>query len=136
MALLKMMKGETLQFQLEGDLYEAGSSPITQALASLKELFAKNVGSPKKAKLVVTSQRILMLKEQKICWCITGLREYQVMMPSSVQLVGYRRTTLCGCFPRFHLFIQGLTKTYDFPLKNVKETEVDGYVAKLYLALK
>jgi len=133
---LALLPGEEVVFQLEGDVYGGGANPITQAVARLTAAIQKILGTKRKATLVVTNQRVLEYQELIVCWCIPSATNLKVVLPHSVQEVGYSRTTTCGFFPYFNLYYQSFTQNTVFPIKGGSDEQLKDYVSKFYAAIQ
>lgn len=133
---LFLLPGEEVAFQLEGDVYGGGANPVSQAIARFIGFFQRLLGTKLKATLVVTNKRVIQYRERITCWCIPTATDFKVILPQSIQEVGYRQVTTCGCFPYFTLYYKSIVEAINFPIKGGSQETLADYVAKFYSAIK
>lgn len=133
---LSLEKGETVVFQLEGDVFAAGANPVLQQLAMIRAFILKLLGTKIKATLVVTDQRVIEYRELITCWCVPTSVDLKVVLPHSVKEVGYTQRTTCGCCSFFTLYYEAFTQKTAFPIKGGTVEQMNEYVSSFYKALK
>jgi hypothetical protein len=133
---IQLLPGEEVAFEIDADVLRAGTDPVAQLIARIGVFFAKIFGHKEKAKLIVTTKRVVQVTHVIDWYCIPKKTLYQVIMPSSVKEVGYYvQTACCGMMKSFRFYYQGLTESSAFDIKGGNDKILADYVAKFYAAL-
>ena len=119
---LMLAENEQLVMEIEAELWATSSNPIARAYGSIIKVIAMILGFRQKGYLIITDKRVVEVKTQINCWCITTGRQVKYVLPSSVKEIGYDRAATCGCFcPAYHLYYEAFTQRTSVLLKDADE---------------
>jgi hypothetical protein len=110
---------EKLVMEIESELWLTSTNLIARLLAGFFRIVATILGTKLKAFLIITDKRVIEIRNQVICWCITAGNQVQYVLPSSVKEIGYSRAGICCKV--YKLYYQSHTQLSSFVLKDVDE---------------
>jgi hypothetical protein len=119
---ITLAEDEKLVMEIEAELWATSSNPIAQFIGAIHKIIAMIFGFRQKSFLIITDQRVVEVRTQIHCWCITTGRQVKYVLPSSVKEIGYTRSATCGFFcPAYHLYYEGFTQRTNVLLKGADE---------------
>lgn len=126
---ISLLPGEQVVFQIEADFWNVGNNPIQKALGKFIKILNKFLGTSIKGQLIVTNQRVIEVREDIHCYCISAGKSMKVVMPHSIKEVGYRMTRVCGLFcPVYTLYYEGHTQSTEIQVADGDEDEMVKYI--------
>lgn len=82
--------GEEVVSHLEGNAYNLSPNIFMRIASLIERVFAILVGCPKKAHVVVTNRRVIVIEIQKFLWFFIGSANAKSVMPRSIGSLGYQ----------------------------------------------
>jgi hypothetical protein len=89
---MPLESGEEIVCHLEGDAYSVSPNIFVRIFAFIERIFAILIGSPKKAHVIVTNRRVIIVEIQKFLWFFIGSTNAKSVMPRSIGSLGYQFT--------------------------------------------
>lgn len=81
--------GEIVTCHLEGNAYNVSPNIIARLFGFIERILSIILGSPKKAHVIVTDRRVILIEVQKMFWFFTGSISAKSIMPRSIGSLGY-----------------------------------------------
>lgn len=133
-----LSEGEELVVELEAELWAASSNIIARIFGFIARIFALIFGIKRKGFVVVTTKRIIEVRQNIACWCFNTGKEVKYVLPSSVKEVGYIKTgTFCGCCCQaYSLYYDAFTQRTAIQLKGMHEAETINLVNTFYKTIQ
>ena len=117
-----LAEDEKLVMEIEAELWATSSNPIARLMGAILKIIAMIFGFRVKGFLIITDKRVVEVKTNVACWCITVGRQVKYVLPSSVKEIGYtRKATCCFFCPAYHLYYEGFTQHTEVLLKGSDE---------------
>jgi hypothetical protein len=82
--------GEEVICHLEGNAYNISSNIILRIAGFIERIVAILIGCPKKAHVIVTNRRVIIIEIQKFLWFFIGSASAKSVMPRSIGSLGYQ----------------------------------------------
>ena len=133
---IALAENENLVMEIEAELWATSSNPISRLFGGINRIISKIFGFRKTGFLIITDKRVIEVKTQIYCWCITTGRQVKYVLPSSVKEIGYNRAATCGCFcPVYHLYYESFTQLTQVQLKGADEKDALQAANAFYAAI-
>lgn len=130
--------GEELIVELEAELWAGSSNAIARFFGEIARIFALLLGIKKRGYVVITSKRVIEVRQSIACWVFNTGKEIKYVLPSSVKEVGYiKEGTVCGCFCQaYSLYYDAFTQRTAIQLKGMHEAEAVDLVNTFYKTIQ
>ncbi len=86
---MPLKEGEEILSTLEGDSYNTSPDILSRMLGSIIRIISIITGSRKKALIVCTNSRLIIIETQKLLFFIDNSVSSRSFTPRSIQVVGY-----------------------------------------------
>lgn len=87
---MPLESGEEVVCYLEGDANNISPSIFARLLSFFESIISWLLGSPKKAHVIVTNRRMIVIEIQKFLWIFIGSTSATSVMPRSIGSLGYQ----------------------------------------------
>lgn len=87
---MPLESGEEVVCHLEGNAYNLSPSIFARMLGFIERIIAILTGCPKKAHVIVTNRRVIIIEIQKLFWFFIGSANAKSVMPRSIGTLGYQ----------------------------------------------
>jgi hypothetical protein len=126
---ISLLPDEQLVFQIEADFWNVGNNPLQKALGKFVKTINKILGTSIRGQLIVTNKRVIEVREDISCYCISAGKSMKVVMPHSIKEVGYKMTRVCGLFcPVYTLYYEGHTQSTEIQVADGSEADMVRYI--------
>lgn len=131
LAQVDLLAGEQVVYTLQADGFFLGAHPIAKLIAALQAFLVTLTGGYIRIFLVVTNQRLLVLKQTQV-WCGCGrLRGVQAIALAGIKEVGSsKETQLCFVHTRT-IQVQSMTQLFNLVVKKLGDAEIRHFVTNL-----
>ncbi len=82
--------GEEIICHIEGNAYNISPNIFARLFGFIEKIFSILTGSPKRAHVITTNRRVIVIEIQKMFWIFTGSINAQSVMPRSIGSLGYQ----------------------------------------------
>ena len=126
-----MLSGEQVVYTLQADGFFLGANPIAKMVAALQAFLVTLTGGYLRIFLVVTNQRLLVIKRAQV-WCgCTRVRAVHTVALAGVKEVGSAKETHM-CFVNTRVVqVQSMTQMYNLVVKKLGDAEIRSFVTNL-----
>ncbi len=133
-----LSEGEELVVELEAELWASSSNIIARFFGAIQRIFALLLGNRRKGYVILTTKRVIEVRQDIACWCINKSKGVKYVLPSSVKEVGYIKTgTFCGCCCQaYRLYYEAFTQRTSILLKGMNEAETVNLVNIFYKTIQ
>lgn len=87
---MPLESGEEVICHLEGNAYNVSPSIFSRLVGFVDSVISLVIGSPKKAHVIVTNRRVIVIEIQKFLWIFIGYTSATSVMPRSIGSLGYQ----------------------------------------------
>ena len=130
-----LLAGEQVMFVLQADGFFLGASPIAKAIAAFQAFLVTLTGGYIRTFLVVTSQRLLVIKSNQL-WCGCGrVRAVHTVALAGVKEVGSAKETQMCCVHTRVVSVQSMTQAFNVVVKKQSDAEIRNFVTNLSAVL-
>ena len=132
-----LAEGEKLVIELEAELWATSQNPIAKAIGAIQKFCALLIGNKRKGYVIITDKRVVVIRQDKMCWCLNAGKFVKYVLPSSVKEVGYlQKGSFLGCFCQsFYLYYDSFTDHSEVLLPISEEKEAQAIVEAFYKAI-
>ena len=124
-----LLPDEQLVFKIEADFWNVGNNPIQKAIGKFVKFINLILGTSIRGHLVVTNKRIIELREDINCYCISAGKSMKVVTPHSIKEVGYKMKRVCGLFcPVYYLYYEGHTQSTEIQVADGSEADMIKFI--------
>jgi hypothetical protein len=126
-----LLAGEQVMFVLQADGFFLGASPLAKAFAAFQAFMVTLTGGHIRIFLVVTNQRLLVIKSNAI-WCGCGrVRAVHTVALAGVKEVGSTKETQMCCVHTRVVSVQSMTQVFNVVVKKQSDAEIRNFVTNL-----
>lgn len=135
MAQVDLLQGEQVYYTLQADGFFLGANPIAKLMAAITAFFVALTGGHIRIFLVVTNQRLLVIKSTQV-WCGCGrVRAVHTIALAGVKEVGSSKETQLCCVHTRTVQVQSLTQQFNVVVKKLGDNEIRQFVTNLSAVL-
>jgi hypothetical protein len=135
LAQIDLLQGEQVHYTLQADGFFIGANPLLKMMAAITAFFVAITGGHIRIFLVVTNQRLLVIKSTQI-WCGCGrMRAVHTIALSGVKEVGSAKETQLCCIHTRTVQVQSLTQQFTVVVKKLGDKEIRQFVTNLSTVL-
>lgn len=126
-----LLAGEQIVYSLMADGFFLGSHPIAKLFAAIQAMIVTLTGGYIRIFLVVTNQRVLVLKNFQV-WCGCGkVRAIHAIALAGVKEVGSSKETQMCCIHTRTVQLQSMTQVFNLVVKRLPDSEIRSFVTNL-----
>lgn len=130
-----LLHGEQVVYTLQADGYFLGANPLAKMIAAFQAFIVTLTGGHIRIFLVVTNQRLLLLKSQQF-WCgCARVKQVNAIALAGVKEVGSKRETQMCCVNTRTVQVQSLTQLHNVVIKKLGDQEIRHFVTNLSAVL-
>lgn len=130
-----LLAGEQVFYTLQADGFFLGANPLLKMIAALQAFVVALTGGHIRIFLVVTNQRLLVIKSTQV-WCGCGrVRAVHTIALAGVKEVGSTKETQLCCVHTRTVQVQSLTQLYNVVIKKLSDAEIRQFVTNLSAVL-
>lgn len=136
---ITLSEGEEMIVELQAELWATSSNIIARIIGAIIRIMALIFfGIRRKGYVVITTQRVIEVRQDIACWCFNNAKHVKYVLPSSVKEVGYMKTgTFLGCCCQaYHLYYDAFTQRTSVLLKGKHEEETKALVDLFYKTIR
>jgi hypothetical protein len=128
---IDLLAGEQIVYTLQADGFFLGANPLLKLMAAIQAFMVAITGGYIRIFLVVTNQRVLVLKNFQM-WCGCGkVRGVHAIALAGVKEVGSsKETQMCFIHTRT-VQMQSMTQTFNLVVKKLPDQEIRNFVTNL-----
>jgi hypothetical protein len=131
LTLVDLLAGEQVAFTLQADGFFLGAHPLLKMIAWFQSFFVTLTGGHIRIFLIVTNQRVLVVRQNSI-WCGTSRgRGVLTVALSGIKEVGSGRQTHMCCIHTRTVQMQSMTQLFNLVVKRQTDAEIRTFVANL-----
>jgi len=131
LGMVDLLAGEQIHYAIQADGFFIGSAPILKLIAAISAFMVMLTGGYIRIFLVVTNQRLLILKSTQV-WCgCQQLRAVQTIALAGIKEVGSARDTQLCCINTRTIQVQSLTHLFNVVIKKLGDAEERQFVTNL-----
>jgi hypothetical protein len=135
LAQVDLLQGEQVHYTLQADGFFIGANPLLKMMAAFTAFLVALTGGHIRIFLVVTNQRLLVIKSTQI-WCGCGrMRAVHTIALSGVKEVGSSKETQLCCIHTRTVQVQSLTQQFNVVVKKLGDNEIRQFVTNLSTVL-
>jgi hypothetical protein len=82
--------GELVTQHLEGNAYNLSPNIFARITGAIESIFHLLLGCSKKAHVIVTNRRVILIETQQLFWVLLGSASAKSIMPRSIGSTGYK----------------------------------------------
>lgn len=133
-----LAEGEELVVELEAELWASSSNVIARFFGEIWRVIALILGIKKKGYVVITTKRVIEVRQDIACWVFNVGKSVKYVLPASVKEVGYVKSGTClGCFCQsYTLYYDAFTQRTAIQLKGMYETDAVNLVNTIYKTIQ
>ena len=126
-----LLPGEGVVYTLQADGFYLGSSPILKMIAAIQAFMVMITGGHIRIFLVVTNQRVLVLKSIQM-WCgCNRLKAMHTIALAGVKEAGTAKATALCCINTRVVHVASMTQNYTLVVKKLSDQEIRAFVTNL-----
>jgi hypothetical protein len=131
LGLIDMLSGEEVVYAIQADGFFLGANPLLKLIGTLQAFMVTITGGHIRIFLVVTNQRLLVIKSTQI-WCgINRAKVVNTIALAGVKEVGSSKETHLCCVHTRTIQVQSLTQLYNVVIKKMGDPEIRNFVTNL-----
>jgi hypothetical protein len=128
---IDLLAGEQIVYTLTADGFFIGVQPILKLMAAIASLVATLTGGHIRIYLLVTNQRVLVIKSVQV-WCgFNRMKEISSVALAGIKEVGSAKDTQMCCIHTRRVRLQSMTETFNFVVKKLPDSEIRAFVTNL-----
>jgi hypothetical protein len=128
---LDLLAGEQVIYTMTADGFFLGAHPIAKLVAAIQAAIVALTGGYIRIFLVVTNQRVLVIKNMQM-WCgCNRLRSVHAIALAGVKEVGSTRVTHMCCVNTRTVQLQSMTQTFNLVVKRLPDQEIRNFVTNV-----
>lgn len=126
-----LLQGEQIYYTLQADGFFIGANPLLKMMAAITAFFVAITGGHIRIFLVVTNQRLLVLKSTQV-WCGCGRAKavHTVALAGVKEVGSAKETQLCFVHTRT-VQVQSMTQQFNVVVKKLGDNEIRQFVTNL-----
>lgn len=125
--------GEQVVQEVEAEFYATSSNPLAKLFGIIAQFINLILGNKEKAFLVITNKRIFVTATSVRLYCITAGKNISYILPSSVQEIGYVKSSTCWFFcPAYDFYYKTTMRMLRFQVKEFDEKQMKKLVDDFY----
>lgn len=131
LGLVDLLANEQVVYAIQADGFFLGSLPIAKLFAAISAFLVTITGGYIRIFLVVTNQRLLMIKTTQM-WCgCQRLKAVHTVALAGVKEVGSARETQLCCINTRTIQVQSMTQLFNLVIKKLGDQEIRQFVTNL-----
>lgn len=131
LGLVDLLANEQVVYAIQADGFFLGSLPIAKMIAAITAFLVTITGGYIRIFLVVTNQRLLMIKTTQM-WCgCARVRAVHTVALAGVKEVGSARETQMCCINTRTIQVQSMTQLFNLVIKKLGDQEIRQFVTNL-----
>lgn len=131
LSMVDLLAQEQVVYAIQADGFFLGSAPIIKLIASIMALLVTLTGGYIRIFLVVTNQRLIMIKTTQM-WCgCQRMRAVHTVALAGVKEVGSARETQFCCINTRTIQVQSMTQLFNLVIKKLGDSEIRQFVTNL-----
>ncbi len=131
LGMVDLLANEQIYYAIQADGFFVGSAPILKLIAAISAFMVTITGGYIRIFLVVTNQRLLVLKTTQM-WCgCQRLRAVHTVALAGIKEVGSSRETQLCCVNTRTIQVQSMTQLFNLVIKKLGDGEVRQFVTNL-----
>lgn len=131
LSTVDLLAGEQVMYAIQADGFFLGANPFLKMMATIQAFLVTLTGGHVRIFLVVTNQRLLVIKSTQI-WCgLSRVRAVNTIALAGVKEVGSSKETHLCCVHTRTVQVQSLTQLYNVVIKKMGDAEIRHFVTNL-----
>jgi hypothetical protein len=131
LGLIDLLANEQIVYAIQADGFFLGSNPIAKVVAAFTAFLVTLTGGYIRIFLVVTNQRLLMIKATQM-WCgCARVRAVHTVALAGVKEVGSAKETQLCCINTRTIQVQSMTQLFNLVIKKLGDQEIRQFVTNL-----
>ncbi len=127
-----MLAGETVMYSLVADGFFLGVSPLAKLIGSMTAFTTALFCGHNRVFLVVTNQRILVLRSFKNNFLGTAIVKGVLSVAlAGLKEVGNTKSSMCWCFHTRTVQLQTVTQAFNLVIKQMGDAEIRSFITNV-----
>jgi hypothetical protein len=128
---IDLLAGEQVAYTLQADGFFIGTNPMLKLFAAIQAFFVTLTGGHIRIFLVVTNQRVILLRSIQMMCGMSRLRSVNTVALAGIKEVGSAKATQACCIHTRVVHLESLTESYSLVVKKVPDPEIRNFVTNM-----